>query len=61
MLKYDLKQRFSAEECMNHPWFKADESNNTGKTKISANLITNMKKFKADRKLEQATVSLIVT
>jgi calcium-dependent protein kinase len=61
MLKYDPKQRFSAVECMNHAWFKAVESNSTGKTKISANLITNMKKFKADRKLEQATVSFIVT
>jgi len=54
MLKYDSKTRFSAVECMNHPWFKiADE---TSKNKISANLIVNMKKFKSDRKLEQATV-----
>lgn len=60
MLKYDAKQRFSAVECMNHQWFKNVESN-LGKTKISGNLITNMKKFKSDRKLEQATVSFIVT
>lgn len=60
MLKYDPKQRLSAVECMNHSWFKTVEAN-SGKTKISANLITNMKKFKADRKLEQATVSFIVT
>jgi calcium-dependent protein kinase len=60
MLKYDPKQRLSAVECMNHAWFKAVEAN-SGKTKISANLISNMKKFKADRKLEQATVSFIVT
>jgi calcium-dependent protein kinase len=60
MLKYDPKQRFSAIDCMSHAWFKNLE-NQAGKGKISANLITNMKKFKADRKLEQATVSFIVT
>lgn len=60
MLKYDPKQRFSAVESMNHQWFKNMEGQ-SGKGKISANLITNMKKFKADRKLEQATVSFIVT
>ena len=59
MLKYDAKSRLSAMECMNHPWFKLSDLST--KSKISANMITNMKKFKADRKLEQATVSFIVT
>ena len=59
MLKYDAKQRLSAVDSMNHAWFKTTEGST--KTKISANLITNMKKFKSDRKLEQATVSFIVT
>ena len=59
MLKFDPKNRFSAVECMNHQWFKIIDDKGS-KTKISANLITNMKKFKADRKLEQATVSFIV-
>ena len=60
MLKYDPKLRLSALDCMNHAWFKNIESKNV-KSNISANLITNMKKFKSDRKLEQATVSFIVT
>ena len=59
MLKYDPKVRVSAEEALNHPWFKSHEM--TAKQKINTNLITNMKKFRADRKLEQATVSFIVT
>jgi calcium-dependent protein kinase len=60
MLKYDPKARFSAEDCLKHPWFKCIDGGDH-KKQISANLINNMKKFGAGRKLEQATVSFIVT
>jgi calcium-dependent protein kinase len=58
MLKYDPKTRLSAKECLANPWFK---KNDLGNEKINTNMITNMKKFKVGRKLEQATTNFIVT
>lgn len=70
MLKYDPKNRFSALECLSHPWIKKHEQ--LVDAKISQNAIKNMKQFKvrniylivltsqASRKLEQATLSFIV-
>jgi calcium-dependent protein kinase len=58
MLRYDPKNRLSAKECLAHSWFK---KNDLGNEKISTNMITNMKKFKVGRKLEQATTNFIVT
>lgn len=60
MLKYDANQRPSAIQSLEHPWFKIVDDKNS-KQNINTNLLTNMKKFKADRKLEQATVSFIVS
>ena len=54
----DIKLRYSALQSLAHPFFKIATNNVV--SKISANLISNMKKFKSDRKLEQATVSFIV-
>lgn len=59
MLEFDSKKRFSAIECLNHSWFNA---NNT--TVVDNNLtkraLTNMKKFHAERKLQQASLTYIV-
>ena len=56
MLKYEPKVRFSAAECLAHPWFKKFESN----ASVTQNAIKNMQKFKVNRKLEQATITYIV-
>ena len=44
MLKYDPKNRYSALDCLGHPWFKKFEK--TGDTKVAQTAINNMKKFK---------------
>lgn len=58
MLKYNTNDRFSAEECLSHQWFKNMQQE--VKRNISFNAVENMKKFKTNRKLEQATISFIV-
>jgi calcium-dependent protein kinase len=58
MLRYDPKNRLSAKDCLQHAWFK---KNDHGHEKISTNMISNMKKFKVGRKLEQAATNFIVT
>lgn len=59
MLKYSPKERMTAEQCFAHNWFKSNE-NIDKKSAISLNVVKNMKLFKSDRKLEQATISFIV-
>ena len=59
MLKYDPKSRMSAFECLSHPWFKKHEDS-VHDIKLSQTAIKNMKSFKTNRKLEQATISYIV-
>jgi calcium-dependent protein kinase len=59
MLKYNVKERYNASECLNHAWFKKNEKIDKN-SKVSLNALKNMKQFKAKGKLEQATVSFIV-
>jgi calcium-dependent protein kinase len=59
MLQYDSKDRFSAQESLNHNWFKKIERNDVKKP-LLASAARNMKQFKNSRKLEQATISFIV-
>jgi len=61
MLTFEPSKRPSALDCLSHPWFlKNKDKNNGSNKKMAKNVISNMKKFKRDRKLEQATVSFIV-
>ena len=61
MLTFEPNKRLSALECLSHNWFKKNKDNkNISNKKIAKNVISNMKKFKRDRKLEQATISFIV-
>jgi calcium-dependent protein kinase len=46
MLKYDPKLRFSATECLSHPWFKNNE--NTKANIVSKTTIENMRNFKVN-------------
>ncbi len=59
MLEFDPKKRYSASACLTHNWLT---SNN--KKGLDANLtkraLTNMKKFHAERKLQQASLTYIV-
>lgn len=58
MLKYAPKERLTAGQCLAHTWFKNNE--NPARGGITLNAVKNMKLFKSDRKLEQATISFIV-
>ncbi len=60
MLKFSPKDRPSAGECLAHPWFKINEAIDKEQSFLSLNVVKNMKLFKSDRKLEQATISFIV-
>lgn len=60
MLKYDPKLRISAEEALAHNWFKLNE-NPKGAVPLSKSTIENMKNFKKENKLEQATIAFLVS
>lgn len=52
MLKFNPKQRFSPEQCLEDEWFKkyafSKADSNEEETAISSNAIKNMKLFKVD-------------
>ena len=60
MLTYEPNKRLSALDCMNQSWFIKNKGKNTSDKKMAKNVLGNMKKFKRDRKLEQATIGFIV-
>ena len=45
MLKYNPKERSSAENCLTHKWFKKFESAGTKVSALNSNTISNIKKF----------------
>jgi calcium-dependent protein kinase len=59
MLEFDPKKRYSASQCLNHTWIA-----NIKKSGLDNNLtkraLNNMKKFHAERKLQQASLTYIV-
>ena len=60
MLKYDPNKRLSAKESLAHPWFSKFKGQTKTDKKMAKNVLSNMKRFKKNRKLEQATVSFII-
>jgi calcium-dependent protein kinase len=59
MLKYDPNLRFSARQVMAHNWFK--KANDLTKLTLNKSTIANMKKFKTNKRLEEAAINFIVT
>lgn len=60
MLAFSPNERYSASECLNHKWLSEHSiKNNVDKT-FSIKCLTNMKKFHAERKLQQAALTYIV-
>lgn len=59
MLEFDPKKRYSSGQCLQHNWLQENT-----KKQIDNNLtkraLTNMKKFHAERKLQQASLTYIV-
>ena len=60
MLTYEPSKRLSALECISQSWFVKNKGKHVTDKKMAKNVLGNMKKFKRDRKLEQATIGFIV-
>lgn len=58
MLHKDHKKRYSAQQAMQHPWFKLEqkEINNT----LDINILKNLQAFKGQSKLKKAAMNLLV-
>ena len=65
LLQYDPKKRISAEEALEHPWFKTAEFKkkdkiNTIPHELAMQLITNMTKYKSNNMLKCAVIAYLV-
>ena len=60
MLTRDPVARISALDCLAHPWFEKSLDKNSINVELSKKYLSNMAKFKENRKIEQATVGYIV-
>lgn len=60
MLTLDPKKRYSAGECLAHPWFQKYKEKSGSNKALAKSVLSNVKKFKHSSKLEQATIGVIV-
>jgi calcium-dependent protein kinase len=60
MLAYKPADRYSASECLGHKWFSENISKKNVDKTFSIRCLNNMKKFHAERKLQQAALTYIV-
>ena len=59
MLKFNPDERYSASDCLKHKWFTGQKQKKID-INLSARCLDNMKKFHAERKLQQAALTYIV-
>lgn len=60
MLTYDPVKRISCKTALNHNWFK-EEIVKTDNTSHTIAALSNLKTFKAEKKLQQAAINFIVS
>ena len=60
MLEYDSKKRISALEAVDHIWIKTFAPNLKLDKKLGISTLNNLKKYKPDKKLQEATIAFIV-
>ena len=65
LLQYDPKKRISAEQALEHPWFKTAEFKNRDKVNIIApqlakELIQNMTEYRSDNMLKCAVIAYLI-
>ena len=60
MLAYDVEHRISAAEALQHPWM-FNASRQTLDAGQAVLIFNNMKKFRADHKLQKATLTFIAS
>lgn len=59
LMTYDPKKRISWAEALKHEWFA--EINRAGDTKNTISALQNLKDFRAEKKLQQAAITFIVS
>lgn len=59
MLRFNPSERLSAADCLKHAWFQDHVTKKVDAT-LSTRCLENMKKFHAERKLQQAALTYIV-
>ena len=60
MIEKDTKKRITALEALQDKWFKINKQKKTSNKLLAKNVLKNMKKFKKNKKFEQATISFII-
>ena len=60
MLTKNPKKRLSALDSLQDVWFKKNLEKEETDKKLAKNVLSNMRKFKKNRKLEKATISFII-
>jgi calcium-dependent protein kinase len=60
MLEYNPKKRISAQQALDHIWIKNQAPNSFTVNQSSAKILENLKNFRADIKLFEATIAFIV-
>ena len=59
MIKVDIKDRFSASQCLEHPWFTQEQSP-LPDCEVSDNCIQRLRKFRHGSKLRIAILNILV-
>ena len=60
LLTYDVEKRPSADDALKHPWI-VEMSSATVDANIAMGALSNLKTFRADQKLKQATFAFIAS
>jgi calcium-dependent protein kinase len=60
-LTYDPDKRISASEALDHAWFKKFAKADKVKKSLASKALSNLKNFRAEQKLKQATLAYIVS
>lgn len=59
-LTYDPDKRISASDALDHPWFKKFAKADKVKKSLASRALGNLRSFRAEQKLKQATLAYIV-
>jgi len=60
-MEYDPNQRYSAEQALNDPWFKHILGETAVDKPLAISALQNLKQFRAERKLQEATWVFLVS
>jgi calcium-dependent protein kinase len=61
LLKMNPKERYTAEQALNHPWVKNKAPNAAAGIKVSGGLLDNLRGFRSQNKLKKAALHVIAS